>query len=154
MLKARKLGRWTHNSSWSGAKLRRGHSVLEVALLCPWLFFVFAGILDTGFYLYALVATENAARAAVEYTSKSTTLAVNSSVACQYALNGLQALPNVRNVSSCGGAPVTVTAAQVTGADGSAAASVTVTYQTNLLIPIPGIPARMNITRTVQMRIL
>ena len=135
-------------------RLSRGHSVIEVALLCPWIFFLLAGVLDVGFYSYALIAAENAARAAVEYTSKSTKTAADSVGACQYALDGLQALPNVRNLSSCSASPLIVSASQVTGADGKLASSVSVTYQTQVLIPIPGLAGSMNITRTVQMRIL
>src|SRR5438128_767679 len=41
-----------------------GHAVIEIALLAPWIFFLFAGTLDMGFYLSALIATQNAARVA------------------------------------------------------------------------------------------
>jgi hypothetical protein len=135
-------------------KRTRGHSVVEVALLAPWIFFLFAGVLDVGFYAYALIATQNAARAGVEYTSKSTKTANDSAGACQYALVGLQAMPNVRGLSSCNGAPLTVLASQVTGIDGKLASSVSVTYHTNYFIPIPGVAGQLNITRAVQMRIL
>lgn len=40
----------------------RGHAVIEVALLSPWIFFLFVGTLDMGFYTHALIATQNAAR--------------------------------------------------------------------------------------------
>ena len=138
--------KWYRNS--------RGHSVVEVALLCPWIFFLFAGTLDAGFYAYAMISTQHAARAAAEYTSRSTATAKDSMGACQYALDGLYGMPNVRNLSSCGGAPLTVSADQVTGVDGAQASSVSVTYQTNMLIPIPGLMGKLNVTRTVQMRIL
>ncbi|MCL5744085.1 MAG: pilus assembly protein [Acidobacteria bacterium] len=132
----------------------RGHSVVEVAVLGPWIFLLIAGVLDMGYYAYAMIATQNAARAAAEYTSRSTATAGNSDAACQYALIGLHDMPNVRSLSSCGAEPLTVSAAQVTGADGSLASSVSVTYQTPMLVPIPGLMGQLNITRTVQMRIL
>ena len=132
----------------------RGTAVIEVTLMSPWIFFLLAGTLDMGFYAYALVAAENAARAAVEYTSKSTTTAADSSGACQYALDGLHALANVRNLTDCSTAPLVVSASQVTGADGKQASSVSLTYQTQMLIPIPGLTGKLNISRTVQMRIL
>lgn len=132
----------------------RGHSVVEVALLGPWIFFLIAGVLDMGFFAYALIATQNAARAAAEYTSKSTVTAANSDLACQYALIGLHGMPNVRTLSSCSAAPLVVSANKVTGVDGALASSVSVTYQTIMLIPIPGLMGKLNITRTVQMRIL
>src|SRR5262249_52325353 len=115
------------NNIYQRRRPSRGHSVVEVALLCPWIFFLLAGILDVGFYSYGLIAAENAARAAVEYTSKSTTTAADSAGACQYALDGLQALPNVRTLSSCSASPLIVSASKVTGADGSQASSVSVT---------------------------
>jgi hypothetical protein len=122
-------------------------------LLSPWIFFLAAGMLDMGFYSHAMIATESAARAAAEYTSRSTTYASDSTGACQYALSGLYAMPNVRSLSSCTASPLVVTAAKVTGVDGALASSVSVTYNTPALIPIPGLVGNLNVTRTVQMRI-
>src|SRR5690348_3763138 len=45
-----------------------GHAVLEAAFLMPWLIFLFIGAFDMGFYSYALICTENAARVATMYT--------------------------------------------------------------------------------------
>jgi Flp pilus assembly protein TadG len=132
---------------------RRGHAVIEVALLSPWIFFLFAGILDLGFYSYALIATENAARVAVEYTSEATTTAADSSGACTLVLAEMQSMSNVNSLSSCNSSPLTVTATQVTGADGSPASSVSVTYQTALMIPIPGVTGQLTFTRVAQMRL-
>lgn len=134
-------------------KRTRGHAVVEVALLSPWIFFLLAGALDMGFYSYALIATQNAARVAAEYTSKSTLTAGDNLSACQYALDEMSSLSNVKNLSSCGGTPLTVTATQVTGPDLAPATSVSVTYQTAFLIPIPGLAGRLTITRTVKMRL-
>ncbi len=134
---------------------RRGHAVLELALLSPWIFFLFAGTLDMGFYAYALVSTQNAARVAVENTSKSPGMSANSDMACLYALAELSGMGNLKNVTSCGAAPLVVTATKVTADfDGAVASSVTVTYRTPLLIPIPFLPGQLNIRRTVQMRVL
>ncbi len=41
---------------------QRGGSLVEVALLAPWIFFLFVGIFDFGFYAYAAICTQNAAR--------------------------------------------------------------------------------------------
>ena len=131
----------------------RGTAVIEVALMAPWIFFLFAGALDMGFYSYSMIATENAARVAAEYTSKSVSTAADSSSACQYALDEMINLSNVRNLSKCDTSPLVVTATSLTGIDGSAASSVTVTYKTDFLIPIPGVTGQLNITRTVQMRL-
>ena len=136
-------------------KLRgcRGHAVIEVALLSPWIFFLFMGTLDMGFYTHAMIATQNAARAAAAYTSRSALTATDASGACRYALTELKAMSNVRNLKTCNASPLVVTASSVTGADGSPASSVSVTYRSNKMIPIPGLTGRLNITRTVQMMV-
>jgi Flp pilus assembly protein TadG len=132
---------------------RRGHAVLEVALLSPWIFFLFVGTLDMGFYTHALIATQNAARAAVANTSRNALTAADSAAACQYALAELKAMSNVRTLANCNSTPLTVTASAVTGVDGWPASSVSVTYQTNRMIPIPGLVGQLNVTRTVQMMV-
>ena len=48
-----------------------GNAVIEVALMAPWIFFLFVGVLDFGFYAYSFISVENAARAAVLLTSQS-----------------------------------------------------------------------------------
>lgn len=132
---------------------RRGHAVVEVSLLTPWILFIFAGVLDMGFYGYALISTQNAARVAVEYTSGGTATAADSAGACTYVLSELNSMSNVRSLSTCDSLPVQVTATQVIGADGLAASSVSVTYQTVLMIPIPGLLGQFTVTRTAQMRL-
>ena len=130
--------------------------MLEAALLLPWVVFLFAGIFDLGFYNYALVATQNAARVAAWYTSQNTTTAADATTACTYALAELQALPNVgASLSTCAAAPVVVTASQVTGTDGAEATQVSVIYTSPTLIPIPGtLPAKYSFNRVVQMRLV
>jgi len=41
----------------------RGSAVVEAALMMPWLAFLFMGVFDFGFYAYASICTQNAARA-------------------------------------------------------------------------------------------
>lgn len=133
---------------------KRGHAVVEVVLMAPWIFFLFAGALDMGFYEHALIATQNAARVAAEFTSGASNTAANSTAACQYALDELKTMPNVRSLSSCGASPLVVTASKVTGIDGFKASSVSVTYTSDRLIPIPGLlMGQLTVTRTVQMRL-
>lgn len=128
--------------------------MLETALLSPWIFFLFAGIFDVGMYGYALISTQNAARAAAVFTSTTTAKAADSARACQFALSEMNALPNVRALSSCNSLPLIVSASLVpVGADGAPASSVSVTYQSPQLIPIPGLTGRLTVTRTAQMRV-
>ena len=133
---------------------RRGHAVLEVALMAPWIFFLFAGAVDMGFYGYALISTQNAARVAAQYTAKVSGKLDDGAGACQYALVEMTGLPNTNGLTACDALPLRVTATAVKDFDNSDATSVSVTYQTNMLIPIPGLPGRLTVTRIVQMRAL
>jgi Flp pilus assembly protein TadG len=142
-----------------------GHAVVEVALFAPWIFFLFVGALDFGFYAYAAIATQNAAREAALYASSSVDVADDAAGACaQYVIPELSSLPNMSGVTTCSGPPVTVTAGCLscpvghasigTSVDGAPAAQVSVQYQTVALIPIPGLMMQQyTLTRTVQMTV-
>lgn len=131
-----------------------GSSVIEFSLLAPWILFLLVGTFDLGFFCYSLISVENAARVAAEYTSKSPSVSSAQATACTLVLNELKMLPNLGGVTNCNASPVVVTAAAVTGTDGSPATSVSVTYTGSRLIPIPGLLAgTLNFTRTVQMRV-
>jgi zona occludens toxin (predicted ATPase) len=143
MIAKSKRGRWREH----------GHAVIEVSLMAPWIFFLFMGTIDFGFYSYAIIATENAARVATMQTSQNTTTAVDNTLACNYALTELNVLPNTRSLASCAALPVIVNATTFIDADGATAARVDVTYQTILMIPIPGLTGRLSITRNAQMRL-
>lgn len=135
---------------------RGGHAVVEIALMAPWIFFLFIGVLDFGFYSYAAIATQNAARIGAMYTSSSSTLAADAAGACTYVLEELRWLPNVRSaVTACTALPVLVTAQLVSpGVDGADASRVAVTYQTIPMVPIPGVvTGRLTLTRVAEMRI-
>lgn len=128
--------------------------MVEFALLFPMLFFLFLGAFDLGFFCYAFIAVQNAARVAALYTSSSSATAANQAQACTYVLGELQMLPNYSSFSStCGASPLQVTATSVTGPDGNSASTVTVTYRTIQLVPIPGLGGQLSITRAVEMRI-
>ncbi len=145
----------------------RGHSVLELAFFLPWVIFLFVGVFDWGFYSWALISTENAARVAAMYTSSNSGTAADSAGACLYAAAQLAYAPNVAGnpyvnspegagsgSAACSAAPLTVTVTAVSGPDGSPASQVSVTYQTPVLVPIPGLLAgQVSITRVVQMRL-
>lgn len=136
-------------------KLRRqrGHAVMELALFSPVMIFLFIGALDLGFYCYALVCTESAARVAAEATAASSALSASSSTACTAALGVMSNLPNYSSLpSTCNAVPLKVTASSVTASDGSAASQVAVKYQTNSLIPIPGLlMGQLTVQRVVSM---
>jgi Flp pilus assembly protein TadG len=154
-----------------------GNSIVEVALLAPWIFFLFVGIFDFGFYSYAAICTQNAARAVALTAAQTATSTVTP---CNAALGEMRMLPNVGYTPSfsCGSgtsvtqsAPVAVcvgslsnTAATVCGlssavcgdcALNNAATSqfATVTYQTIPFVPIPGLlTGQMTLTRGAEVR--
>jgi Flp pilus assembly protein TadG len=134
---------------------REGHAVIEVALLSPWIFFLFAGVFDFGFYSYAAICTANAARTAALRTAASAASAGDSAAACEAALEELRMLPNVASgVTGCSALPVQVTATAVpVGLDGAPASRVAVTYQSVQLFRIPGLMDRMTMTRVAEMRV-
>ena len=135
-------------------KKQSGHSALELAFFFPFLLFLFIGTFDWGFYNWALITTENAARVAALYTSSGSGAVTDSAGACSYALAELAYAPNLSSVSSCSSSPLTVSATEVVGPDGSNAAQVTVAYQTMQLIPIPLLlTGQITINRTVTMPI-
>jgi len=149
----------------------RGHAIVETALLCPWIFLLFAAVTDYGFFCCAAIATANAARVAALHTSSAPGTAADASTACSYALAELQTMPNIRGEGSCtcgsgsctvngttGEVVLTVIAQAVTGVDSIAGAAtsasqVSVTYTTIPLFPLPFMPGQMILTRTAQMRI-
>jgi Flp pilus assembly protein TadG len=128
--------------------------MMEMALLMPWVFLLFIGALDWGFYAYSLISMQAAIRTAVLYTSGSTTTAADSATACTLVLAELKNLPNIGSgVTDCTSNPV-VTASSVTGPDSSAASQVSITYRSISLVPIPGLLTKQfTITRTGKMRI-
>lgn len=130
---------------------RRGSAMLELVLIGPWIFFLFIGVLDWGFYSYSLICLQSAARTAALYTSTNTGTIDDSGTACLLVLAEMKSLPNVGN--SCATNPL-VTATAITGPDNGAATSVAVTYTSISLIPIPGIlRQQFTITRVVKMRL-
>jgi len=144
------------NIGRSVRKNQRGSAFIEFLLLFPMLFFLFVGTFDMGFFCYALISTQNAARIGALYTSSQSALAGSSAYACQYVITELSAMPNSSQFpSGCGAAPLQVTAQSTTGPDGLPASTVTVSYQTIQVpvLPIPGFTSQLTITRTVQMKV-
>jgi len=134
---------------------RRGGSLIELVLIAPWIFFLFIGALDWGFYASALVSLQSGLRSAALYTATSPATADDQASACTLILAEMQKLPNIgTGVTTCGASPVVVTAVKLNGPDGAVATKVTLTYNSISLIPIPGLLAKQfAVTRDVTMRV-
>jgi Flp pilus assembly protein TadG len=141
------------SSSARYRKNRRGSAFVEFTLLFPILFFMLLGAFDMGFVCYALIATQNAARVAALYTSLPGNQS-DATTACLYVRAELQMMPNYSQLpAACNALPLRVTVLSGNGPDGMPASTVTVSYKTVQLIPIPAVPAQLTISRTVEMRV-
>jgi hypothetical protein len=159
---------------------QKGMAMVEAAFMMPWIAFLFVGIYDFGFYSYAAIATQNAARAVAIQ------LATGLTDGCAAARQELGVLPNVVGVSTCQSTPAAVdnthpvavcsgTLSSTTSAPCGlptarcadcdpaicsapcAATSVqaVVTYLTVPMVPIPGVlTGQLRLTRMAEMRIL
>ena len=91
----------------------RGAAMLELAILSPWILFLFIGVFDMGFYAYSLITLETATRSAAAWNSNAAS--INTAKACTIALDELQTLINMNGVTTCGGtSPVSAAATAVT----------------------------------------
>ncbi len=132
-----------------------GHAVVELALMAPWIFFLFVGALDFGFYSYSLISVQNAARVAALNAGFSTLSSSSQSEACFYARRELAMMPNASSFAvACDQDPLIVTVSPSTDSEGSAASRVRVLYRNLPLIPIPGlINGQQQIAREVNVKV-
>ena len=137
-----------------GNKRERGNAVIEVSLLAPWMVFLMVGVLDLGFYFFAAITTENAARVAAQYGAAGPSTAGDTAGACTYALQEALTLPGLNSGMNCQSLPFVVTLTSTAGPDGTPASSASVTYQSIPMIPIPGLlESRLTLTRIVEMKV-
>jgi len=158
-------------------KLQKGTAVVEVAFMMPWIAFLFVGVLDSGFYTYSAIATQNAARAVAIQSANS---GGSISALCQSAKNEMGFLPNVPGTSCAASqaavsnaTPIWVCTVILTNTSGSVcrlpaatcadcslnagarSVQAVLTYQSVPLVPIPGIlPLKLTLTRLAEARII
>jgi len=136
---------------------RLGNSLIEFTLIMPWYVFLFIGTYDFGFYGYSLIALEDGVRVAALNASQNSTTAADSTTACTYVVGSLKNLPNIgTSVTTCTSSPITVSASYSAsgGPDGGPMTTVSGTYTTTQMVPIPGVVAgQVTVTRTVKMRV-
>lgn len=146
-----------------------GNSIVEVALLSPWIFFLFVGVFDFGFYSYAGSCAENAARIAALQVASTQGLPTPQmqALACSAVILEMARVPNKNSFpAGCGSAPLIVTQQVLRSTTPLKCADclidpnaisilVTVTYQSNLFIPIPGVLTnQLSLTRTSEVRMI
>ncbi len=147
-----------------GKSHRRGQALIEASLLVPLVFFLFLGLTNFGFYVYAFITVGNAARTAAQRTANAA-FRNNQSVACEAAVREMRTLPNVSTLP--GNYDCQSTAFQVTMGDPASpgtnynerlsdtpAARVNISYETIQLFPLPFMDGKMTINRTAVMRLM
>ena len=135
---------------------RNGQALLEVTLMAPLVLLLFAAVVDIGFFCYAAVCTQNAARVGAMHASTDRDLAasatINQLVRADVCAE-MKALPNVGSACSDTVVSVSTVAQPFTGADGQPATEVAVTYTTVPLFRVPGLMGQYSIRRVVQVRL-
>lgn len=141
----------------------RGNALVEFALLVPLLTLMFVGLLQLGYYSYALISVENAARSAAMRNSFGKDTATDQASACEVATEELAGILHWSGApanSNCSTAPLRVTSilcsssvaclGTQTSIGGEAAVAVTVDFTMPTWLPMR--PAD-RIIRTSQMRV-
>jgi Flp pilus assembly protein TadG len=134
---------------------RSGQAVIEMTLMLPWILLLFIAVFDFGFFMYAGIATSNAARAGALATSSDQAYTGLSALACDAARREMEWMPNAASfTTNCASGPLQVTAATVAAIDDATrpATRVRVTYETVQLFPLPFLMGRMTLTRQAEMR--
>lgn len=137
---------------------RHGQAAIEVALMSPWILLLFIAIFDFGFYAYAAICTQNAARIAVLATSKDPGSAASQPTGCTHALEEMRMLPNIAGLANtypCTALPLIVNVSSFADPETSPklGSRVSVTYQTVQLFPLPFLMGRMTLTRVAEARV-
>lgn len=121
---------------------RSGAAVVELAILLPFLGFLFVVAVDYSRLFYYSLTMTNCARNGALYASDPTTAALSP-----YRSVSAAALADAGNLSP---AP-TVTSTSSSDSTGNYV-DVTVTYVFHTITNYPGIPSQVTLTRTVRMR--
>jgi len=143
-----------------------GQSLIEVALLLPFLVLMMLGVIELGRYAYIGILVGNAARAGAAYGIESLPQSVdtvNISLAAQndFQNNGQSGLTVTSSVSCGCDSGGSVTSSACTGAGSGSCASghwvvivsVTASGTFNSLFNYPGITSSITISRTSSMRV-
>jgi Flp pilus assembly protein TadG len=122
---------------------RRAVAAVELAVLLPFLMFVFVAGVDFARVFYHCITLTNCARNGAVYGSADATHAADTA--------GIQAaaLADATNLSPT----PTITSAVGTDADGHPCVQVTAAYTFRMITSYAGIPSSFDLSRTVQMRV-
>ena len=134
------LSRTQHHARF---RLRPGAAAVELAVLVPFLAFMFVITVDFARVFYFSQVIENCARQGALYASDPKAPAYN-----RYASLQAAALADAPDLTP----QPTVSSTTGTDAAGNGYVAVTVTWQFQTITNFPAVPNNMTISRTVQMR--
>lgn len=126
-------------------KRRKGQGLVEMALLAPLLVFILMATVDFARAYSAYIEVTNSARAGAIYGSRSSSNANDAAAVRDAAL--------ADSPTIFGTAP-TISSSTATDTDGYEQITVTVDYTFSVLTGFPGIPDSVDMSRTVQMRVI
>lgn len=137
-----------------------GSSVIEFAIVAPFMIFLFMGLVDVGRGMYFGILAANAARAAASYGSQTLSTGTDQTSMTTAANNdgsGVTWTVSAQPLCSLNGASPTASACPGAGAAAPTVpiyyVQVTVTGQFSTLIQYPGIPKTIPISGTSVMRL-
>lgn len=125
-------------------RFRRGSAAVELAVLLPFLAFIFVIAIDYGRVFYFSLTVENCARAGALYGSDPIAAAQSPYTSIQQA-----ALAEAPNLTP---AP-TITSTKGTDASSNPYVEVTAAWTFNSITSFPGVPTATTLRRTVRMRV-
>ncbi len=119
----------------------RGQSLVELALVLPLLMLVILGAIDFGRVFYASMTVAGAARNGAQYASENPT-----------DTTGIQSAA-LDDAGSLDPAPTVTVSGPTSDGNGGEYVRVQVDHEFSTLIPWPGLPSSIEISRAVTMRV-
>ena len=136
-------------------KMKRGQSMVELALMLPALAVVLVLVADFARAYYASIGVASAARAGVQYGTQNYTTAIDFYSIRQAALNDGQTISGLSAEASdfcmCNGSTVACSPAQCAEPQPYVKVKTTTTF--NTLLSYPGLPTQFPLTSTAVMEV-
>ena len=136
---------------------RKGTSFIETAILVPVMLLLWCGTMDFARVVYAGMEVASAARAGVQYGAltpghSGDTTGMSTAAKADAADLGTAVTATASNYCTCSGSTTACTST-CSGVKPNGYVSVTANYTFNTLIPYPGVPQSVVLSRTAKMRV-
>jgi Flp pilus assembly protein TadG len=139
-------------------KDRTGTSLIETAILVPAMLLLCCGTMDFARVMYAGIEVASAARAGVQYGAFTPGYSGDTAGMVQSALTdsadlGSSVTATASNFCMCSGSTVDCTASCTGGTTPDGYVTVTANYTFTPVLPYPGLPQSVVVSRTAKMRV-